>query len=71
MSHICHAIKCKKECPPKYLMCKQHWSMVPADLQAAVWGHYRPGQERDKNPSAEYMRASMNAIKSVLRQEYP
>jgi hypothetical protein len=33
-------------------MCREHWTRVPPATRAAIWREYRPGQERDKNPSA-------------------
>lgn len=37
MSHHCHRLGCKAACPPRWLMCKPCWSLVPADLQAEVY----------------------------------
>lgn len=34
-----------------------HWAMVPRRLQRELWATYRPGQEDDKDPTAEYLRA--------------
>ena len=46
-------------------MCLRHWRMVPADLQRAVWKHYRPGQCDDKKPSREWHAAADAAIRAV------
>lgn len=27
--HHCHALGCKRSCPPKWLMCRRCWSKVP------------------------------------------
>ena len=63
--HFCHAKDCKVVVPPKRLMCKRHWFKVPADLRKAVWREYRPGQEVDKEPTAEYLEAARKAIGAV------
>lgn len=46
-------------------MCRPHWNMVPAELQRAVWRTYRPGQERDKRPTREYLEALRDAVRAV------
>jgi hypothetical protein len=40
--------------------------MVPRKIQHAVWRYYRPGQETDKKPSAEYLLAQRAAVWSVF-----
>ena len=67
--HFCHAKTCKIVVPPKRLMCKRHWFMVPADLRKAVWREYRPGQEVDKDPTAEYLKTAQKAIAAVQAAE--
>lgn len=69
MSHVCHARGCKTPVPPKLLMCRKHWRMVPRKLQAAVWAHYRPGQEVDKRPTTDYLDAADAAIRAVAQKE--
>lgn len=68
-NHTCHAKDCPKIIPPKLLMCLKHWRMVPLELQRAVWATYRPGQEVDKRPSAEYLEAARAAISAVAAKE--
>ncbi len=63
--HRCYATGCREIISPQMLMCAKHWYAVPRELQAAVWRHYRWGQERDKNPSPEYLAAARAAIASV------
>lgn len=67
--HLCHALGCKAAVPPKLLMCARHWRMVPRMIQAGVWKHYRPGQERDKRPTPEYLEAASAAIRAVAHRE--
>lgn len=69
LRHYCHAVRCFVQVPPKMLMCKRHWTMVPRKLQKKVWDHYREGQEHNKKPSSEYLMAAWSAIKSVGRIE--
>jgi len=63
--HTCHAEGCAKRVPPRFLMCAPHWYMVPNELQAEVYRHYRPGQEIDKQPSPEYLQAARAVIEAV------
>lgn len=67
--HHCHAFDCKKQVPPKLLMCLKHWKMVPRQIQAAVWNHYRKGQEIDKRPSKEYALVQRAAVWCVWVSE--
>jgi len=67
--HFCHAKACEVVVPPKRLMCKRHWFMVPADLRTEVWREYRPGQEADKEPTAAYLEAARKAIVAVQATE--
>lgn len=69
MSHRCHARGCELEVPPKLLMCRRHWYMVPAPIRHKVWREYRPGQERDKKPSAKYLVVMEEAINAVAAKE--
>lgn len=69
MSHTCHAEGCGTEVPPKLFMCRKHWRMVPRRMQAAIWHHYRPGQEIDKHPTAAYLQAATEAIDAVRMLE--
>ena len=69
MPHLCHAEKCTVPVPPKMLMCRPHWYRVPAHLRRAVWAEYRPGQEIDKRPTAEYLAVMRAAIESVAEKE--
>ena len=77
MKHTCHAKNCKVQVPPRLLMCKRHWFMVPRDLQAEVWRTYRRGQEKwgkpggenTEAPSMEYLKAAQAAIEAVAEKE--
>lgn len=67
--HHCHAEGCTTHVPPRLLMCRKHWSMVPRPLQAAVWDAYVPGQEQRKDPTSMYLDAARAAIEVVADKE--
>jgi hypothetical protein len=69
MPHTCHATGCQVPVPPKMLMCRKHWYMVPSPLRREVWRLYRPGQEIDKRPSPEYLDVMQAAIDAVAEKE--
>lgn len=53
--HACHWPGCDKQVPPAMWGCGAHWRALPKALRDKVWAAYRPGQESDGNPSAEYL----------------
>ncbi|APU88983.1 conserved hypothetical protein [Virus Rctr197k] len=65
VAHRCHAIACSVRVPPRMLMCKRHWAMVPRDTQRRVWATYREGQCDDKQPAASWHEAADLAIVHV------
>jgi hypothetical protein len=68
--HTCHAVDCDRPCPPRMLMDREHWAMVPADRQRAVLDAYRPGQEwLNPRPSTEWLTAAWLAINAVAAAE--
>lgn len=67
--HHCHADGCNVPVPPKMMMCKRHWFMVPKALRDRVWATYVPGQERRKDPTPEYMEAQRAAVRAVAEKE--
>lgn len=68
-AHLCHAIDCEAAVPPRMHMCKRHWFMVPKALRDALWAAYVPGQERRKDPTSEYRRASALCVNAVAEKE--
>jgi hypothetical protein len=68
-AHTCHARGCSTSVPPRMFMCRRHWFMVPRAMQARIWATYRPGQERTKDPSLEYLDAAMDAVNHVADLE--
>lgn len=69
MTHTCHALDCTDAIAPRLFMCRRHWRMVPRLLQKELWKQYRPGQEVDKQPSAQYLLIAKACITSVATQE--
>lgn len=69
--HTCHARGCTVTVPPRMFMCLRHWRMVPKAMQSAIWATYRPGQERTKDPSPEYLDATTAAVNAVADKERP
>lgn len=68
--HLCHADGCTEPCPPRMLMCRPHWSAVPADRKRAVLDAYQPGQERlNPLPSRAWLTAAYRAINAVAQAE--
>ncbi|HEX9960573.1 MAG TPA: hypothetical protein VGB00_06555, partial [Pyrinomonadaceae bacterium] len=67
MNHYCHAHKCKTEVPPRLFACKKHWSALPPNLKMPILANYRKGQEIDKTPTLEYIKA-VNEAKLFLAE---
>jgi hypothetical protein len=64
--HECPARVCQRQVADRLLMCGQHWHMVPAPLQRAVYAAYRLGPIG----SIDLMRAQHAAITAV-NAHYP
>lgn len=66
MEHHCHALGCKRSCPPAWLMCRSCWRLVPKELQDEV---YRTVNLRDRSHAnatwAPWWRAQARAIAHV------
>jgi hypothetical protein len=65
--HTCHLPGCVKACPPRHLLCREHWFMVPQRMQERVndtiWGR----RATVDSSWAPWWRAKTEAIASVLR----
>ena len=57
-AHTCHWPGCPRVVSPSMWGCREHWFRLPRHLRDRIWSAYRPGQETDKKPSAEYMQAA-------------
>ena len=70
--HTCHLPGCRTRCPPAHLFCRQHWAMVPPDIQREVYATVR---QRDMSGVDEtwapWWRAQAQATVAVLRKLYP
>lgn len=69
MDHLCHAVDCTRSVPPRMLMCRKHWSMVPDQIRSWVWATYVGGQEQRKDPTPAYIEAARSAIDAVAEAE--
>lgn len=67
--HLCHWPGCQVEVTPARWGCYCHWRMLPRDLQHRIWNAYRPGQEDDKRPSAEYLAVTREVQDWIAKQE--
>jgi hypothetical protein len=69
--HHCHALGCKRSCPPAWLMCKPCWRQVPRDVQDEVYRTVRlRGKSIDKT-WAPWWRAQAMAIAHVAHLREP
>lgn len=69
--HTCHWPGCNKAVPPKLWGCKPHWFRLPKPLRDRIWATYRPGQEIDKRPSADYVQAADDVRAWILANHPP
>lgn len=65
---VCRAYGCNTPIDERYLMCRKHWRMIPAVLQAAI---YATMPKRGYLPSLEYAQTVRACILEVKRTEYP
>lgn len=77
-AHLCHARGCSVPVPPRMLMCRRHWFMVPRRLRLAVWAEYdRTGGaagrsnrlQQYRDGAGPYVNAAEAAIAAVAEQE--
>lgn len=68
--HTCHWPGCNTQVPPAMWGCKRHWFMLPKHIRDEIWRTYRPGQEKDMDPSDDYMKAAQAAQDWIL-ENYP
>lgn len=64
-THRCAATHCTRQCDRKYLMCRDHWAMVPRPIQSAVYATHNPAA----SPTREYVSAVTAAIEAVAKAE--
>lgn len=63
-THECHG-GCGKQCPPAMWGCRGCWRRLPQSLRTRIWSAYRPGQEIDLKPSAEYVAVASDVEKYI------
>jgi len=68
--HECHWPDCKTQVKPALWGCLKHWKMLPKELRDLIWATYRPGQERNLNPSPAYV-AAAHKTQEWIRQNHP
>lgn len=49
--------------------CREHWFALPAHLRRAIWRAYRPGEEIDQKPSAEYLTVA-RSVQDWIREHH-
>lgn len=59
--HFCHWPGCDRLVVPRLWGCSDHWFKLPPSIRAEIWRTYREGQEIDKDPSPEYLKAARRA----------
>jgi hypothetical protein len=67
--HTCHAMGCDVTVPPRMFMCRRHWFSLPKAMRDAIWRAYVPGQEQRKDPTSEYLRVALDAVRWLARKE--
>jgi hypothetical protein len=68
MPHHCHWPGCPAVVPPRLWGCREQWYRLPKTLRDRIWQTYRPGQEVDKRPSAEYVAVAREVQEWIKRQ---
>lgn len=65
-AHHCHAKRCSAKCPPRMLMCRSCWALVPPAIQREVYRTVGLRDMRSINETwAPWWRASERAIAEV------
>jgi hypothetical protein len=71
MRNRCGALRCGNRIKPDFLMCGEHWALVPQPIKDEVWAAFRKG---DRDGSLEAcMKATMAVaeIEAELEAEGP
>lgn len=69
--HRCHWPGCPTRVLPKMWGCSRHWFRLPKVIRDRIWATYRPGQEVDREPSAEYWEAALAAQRWIKEHGGP
>lgn len=65
----CNWPGCSEMVPTNLWGCKKHWFTLPEHLRKKVWKTYRPGQEKDLNPSQEYVETIMGIRRWIASRQ--
>lgn len=71
MSHHCHALGCKRACPPRWLMCRECWGLVPPVMAADVYRTVKLRGPVVDRTWAPWWRAQARAIAHVAFLKEP
>lgn len=69
MTHRCAAVGCQQAVPLRWLMCIDHWRMVPAVKRREVWACYRRLGTRPADENAERYRAAVQAAVDAVHEK--
>lgn len=68
-THPCPIDRCvKTNLPEHLLMCKRHWTLVPPDLQRAVYAAYKNGRGLGTPELLDAQNNAINAVEERLRE---
>jgi hypothetical protein len=68
-SHVCPVEHCILDVPNRFLMCGDHWHMVPIGLQRAVYAAYRRGEGVGTLALMDAQNAAVQAVNERLGYE--
>jgi hypothetical protein len=69
--HHCHWPGCDRKVAPALWGCKEHWYKLPRWLRSKIWQTYRPGQEKTKTPSREYVEVALEVQRWIESRPQP
>lgn len=61
----CFADGCERNVPTSMLMCREHWSQVPRDIQDEVYAAYRERRRQGDGLTRRHSKAMMAAKRSL------
>ena len=67
--HCCKAVGCAAQVPRGVLMCRNHWRMVPLDLQRLIWRRWKAVLRNEHNSVVLYRAAVNAAVEAVEAEE--
>ena len=67
--HKCAATSCTRRIGTSYLMCFDHWKLLPKHLQTEIYAQYHSGLRKGDHPNDAYVTAVQQAIHCVEEAE--